>query len=385
MPVVPKQSPQLFGQTSLKGKERLSERLVLCLSGANEALALFLLTFKRGEMAMLSYTLKRLFSLIPVLLGLSLIVFFMIRAIPGNPAQIILGQLATKEAVEELTKQLGLDQPWYLQYFTYLGDLLTGDLGESLRTKTEISQEIWPYLAATIELTLVAMLIAVFIGVNAGIISAWYQNSWFDYVAMVLALIGVSMPIFWLGLMEQWAFAIKLDWLPTSGREEVRNPIEAITNIYMIDTLLQGRIDQFWDVIRHLILPAFALATIPMAIIARITRSTMLEVMRSDFVRTARAKGLRMFWVVYKHSLKNAIIPVLTIIGLQMGLLLGGAILTETIFSWPGIGRYIYEAINYRDYPVIQSGILIIAFIFVMINLVVDLLYAAIDPRIKYN
>lgn len=167
------------------------------------------------------------------------------------------------------------------------------------------------------------MLIAVFIGVNAGIISAWYQNSWFDYVAMVLALIGVSMPIFWLGLMEQWAFAIKLDWLPTSGREEVRNPIEAITNIYMIDTLLQGRIDQFWDVIRHLILPAFALATIPMAIIARITRSTMLEVMRSDFVRTARAKGLRMFWVVYKHSLKNAIIPVLTIIGLQMGLLLG--------------------------------------------------------------
>ncbi|MCM3090384.1 MULTISPECIES: ABC transporter permease [unclassified Cytobacillus] len=334
---------------------------------------------------MLSYTLKRLFSLIPVLLGLSLIVFFMIRAIPGNPAQIILGQLATKEAVEELTKQLGLDQPWYLQYFTYLGDLLTGDLGESLRTKTEISQEIWPYLAATIELTLVAMLIAVFIGVNAGIISAWYQNSWFDYVAMVLALIGVSMPIFWLGLMEQWAFAIKLDWLPTSGREEVRNPIEAITNIYMIDTLLQGRIDQFWDVIRHLILPAFALATIPMAIIARITRSTMLEVMRSDFVRTARAKGLRMFWVVYKHSLKNAIIPVLTIIGLQMGLLLGGAILTETIFSWPGIGRYIYEAINYRDYPVIQSGILIIAFIFVMINLVVDLLYAAIDPRIKYN
>lgn len=334
---------------------------------------------------MLSYTLKRLFSLIPVLLGLSLIVFFMIRAIPGNPAQIILGQLATKEAVEELTKQLGLDQPWYLQYFTYLGGLLTGDLGESLRTKTEISQEIWPYLAATIELTCVAMLIAVFIGVNAGIISAWYQNSWFDYVAMVLALIGVSMPIFWLGLMEQWAFAIKLDWLPTSGREEVRNPIEAITNLYMIDTLLQGRIDQFWDVIRHLILPAFALATIPMAIIARITRSTMLEVMRSDFVRTARAKGLRMFWVVYKHSLKNAIIPVLTIIGLQMGLLLGGAILTETIFSWPGIGRYIYEAINYRDYPVIQSGILIIAFIFVMINLVVDLLYAAIDPRIKYN
>ncbi len=334
---------------------------------------------------MVSYSIKRIFSLIPVLLGLTLIVFFMIRAIPGNPAQIILGQLATKEAIAELTQQLGLDQPWYIQYFNYLGGLLTGDLGESIRTKSAISTEIWPYLAATIELSFCAMAIAIFIGVNAGIISAWFQNSWFDYIAMVLALIGVSMPIFWLGLMEQWVFAINLDWFPTSGREEVRTPVTAITNIYMLDTLLQGRADQFLDVVKHLVLPSFALATIPMAIIARITRSTMLEVLRSEFVRTARSKGLRMFWVVYKHSLKNAIIPVLTIIGLQTGLLLGGAILTETIFSWPGIGRYIYDAINYRDYPVVQSGILVVAFIFVLINFVVDLLYAVIDPRIKYN
>lgn len=334
---------------------------------------------------MLTYTVKRLFSLIPVLLGLSLVVFFMIRAIPGDPAQLILGQLATKEAVEALTKQLGLDQPWFVQYFHYLGNLLTGDLGESIRTKAPISEEMVPYLMATIELSFCAMLIAVVIGVNAGIISAWFQNSWFDYVAMVLALIGVSMPIFWLGLMEQWVFAINLDWLPTSGREEVRNPVTAITNIYIIDTIIQGRTDQLVEVIKHLVLPSIALATIPMAIIARITRSTMLEVMRSDFIRTARAKGLKMFWVVYKHSLKNAIIPVLTIIGLQTGLLLGGAILTETIFSWPGIGRYIYEAIGYRDYPVVQSGVLVIAFIFVMINLVIDLLYAAIDPRIKYH
>jgi peptide/nickel transport system permease protein len=332
-----------------------------------------------------AYSIRRIFSLIPVLLGLSLIVFFMIRAIPGDPAQVILGQLATKEAIADLTRELGLDQPWYVQYFTYLGGLLTGDLGESLRTKSAIGTEIWPYLAATMELSFVAMLIAIIIGVNAGIVSAWFQNSWFDYGAMVLALVGVSMPIFWLGLMEQWLFAINLDILPTSGREEVRNPVEAITNFYIIDTLIQGRTDQFVDVLKHLVLPAMALATIPMAIIARITRSTMLEVMRSDFIRTARAKGLSMFWVVYKHSLKNAIIPVLTIIGLQTGLLLGGAILTETIFSWPGIGRYIYEAINYRDYPVIQSGILIIALIFVLINLVVDLLYAAIDPRIKYR
>ncbi|AYA74899.1 ABC transporter permease [Robertmurraya sp. GLU-23] len=334
---------------------------------------------------MLTYTVKRLFSLIPVLLGLSLVVFFMIRAIPGDPAQLILGQLATKEAVEALTKQLGLDQPWFVQYFHYLGNLLTGDLGESIRTKAPISEEMVPYLMATIELSFCAMLVAVVIGVNAGIISAWFQNSWFDYVAMVLALVGVSMPIFWLGLMEQWVFAINLDWLPTSGREEVRNPVTAITNIYIIDTIIQGRTDQLVEVIKHLVLPSIALATIPMAIIARITRSTMLEVMRSDFIRTARAKGLKMFWVVYKHSLKNAIIPVLTIIGLQTGLLLGGAILTETIFSWPGIGRYIYEAIGYRDYPVVQSGVLVIAFIFVMINLVIDLLYAAIDPRIKYH
>lgn len=334
---------------------------------------------------MFTYTVRRLIALIPVLLGLSLIVFLMIRAIPGDPAQIILGQLATEEAIEALTKQLGLDQPWYIQYFTYLGDLLTGDLGESIKTNTAINQEIWPYLAATLELSFCAMLIAIFIGVNAGIISAWFQHSWFDYIAMILALIGVSIPIFWLGLMEQWFFSIQLDWLPTSGREEVRNPVTSITNIYLIDTLIQGRFDQFVDVLRHLILPAFALATIPMAIIARITRSSMLEVMKSDYIRTARAKGIRMFWVVYKHSLKNAVIPVLTVIGLQTGLLLGGAILTETIFSWPGMGRYIYDAISARDYPVIQSGILVIAFIFVMINLFIDLLYAAIDPRINYR
>ncbi|GAJ60547.1 oligopeptide ABC transporter permease [Geobacillus thermoleovorans B23] len=322
---------------------------------------------------------------IPVLFGMSLVVFFMIRAIPGNPAQVILGQKATKEAVAALTHKLGLDEPWYVQYVKYIGGLLHGDLGESIRTGAPIAEEIWPYLAATIELSLAAMLIAVIIGVNAGIISAWFQNSWFDYIAMVLALIGVSMPIFWLGLMEQWLFSIELDWLPTSGREDVRNPVEPITHLYLIDTLLSGNTDQFWQVIQHLVLPSMALATIPMAIIARMTRSSMLEVMKSDYIRTARAKGLSMFWVVYKHSLKNAIIPVLTVIGLQTGLLLGGAILTETIFSWPGIGRYIYDAIGYRDYPVIQSGILIIATIFIFINLIVDLLYAIIDPRIKYN
>lgn len=334
---------------------------------------------------MFSYTMKRILSVIPVLFGMTLIVFAIVRAIPGDPAQVILGQRATKESIAVLTQELGLDKAWYVQYIDYIKNLFTGDLGTSIRTNAEITNEIWPYIAATLELTLVAMIIAIVIGVNAGIISAWFSNSWFDYLAMILALIGVSMPIFWLGLMEQWAFSLQLGWLPTTGREDIRDPINAITNLYLVDTLLQGDFDQFIVTIKHLIMPSIALATIPMAIIARMTRSTMLEVMQSDFIRTARAKGVSMFWVVYKHSLKNAFIPVLTVIGLQTGLLLGGAILTETIFAWPGIGRYLYEAIGYRDYPVIQSGILLIAAAFVFINLVVDLLYALVDPRIKYS
>lgn len=334
---------------------------------------------------MFSYSVKRILSIIPVLIGMTMIVFAIVRAIPGDPAQVILGQKATKEAIEALTTQLGLDRAWYIQYFDYIKGILTGDLGTSIRTRTPINEEIWPYLAATIELSLIAMLIAVVIGVNAGIISAWFSNSWFDYIAMVLALIGVSMPIFWLGLMEQWAFSIHLGWLPTTGRENIRDPVEAITNFYLLDTLIRGNMTQFIEVLKHLIMPSVALATIPMAIIARMTRSTMLEVMKSDFIRTARAKGVSMFWVVYKHALKNAFIPVLTVIGLQTGLLLGGAILTETIFAWPGIGRYLYEAISYRDYPVIQSGILIIAAAFILINLLVDLLYGFVDPRIKYS
>ncbi len=338
-----------------------------------------------GCIQMFSYAVKRILSVIPVLFGMTLIVFAIVRAIPGDPAQVILGQRATKESIAVLTEELGLDKAWYVQYIDYIKNLFTGDLGTSIRTNAEINSEIWPYIAATLELTLVAMIIAIIIGVNAGIISAWFSNSWFDYLAMILALIGVSMPIFWLGLMEQWAFSLQLGWLPTTGREDIRDPINAITNLYLLDTLLQGDFDQFIVAVKHLIMPSIALATIPMAIIARMTRSTMLEVMKSDFIRTARAKGVRMFWVVYKHSLKNAFIPVLTVIGLQTGLLLGGAILTETIFAWPGIGRYLYEAIGYRDYPVIQSGILLIAAAFVFINLVVDLLYALVDPRIKYS
>jgi len=322
--------------------------------------------------------------LIPVLLGMSIVTFSIIHLIPGNPAQVILGDQATATAVANLEEQLGLNQPFFVQYFHYMLDLLRGDLGTSLRTNSAISSEIWPHLAATMELTLFAMIFATFVGVNAGIISAWKQNSWFDYIAMIIALIGVSMPIFWLGLMQQWIFAQELGWLPAFGRGNPRDPIESITNFNILDSIINGRTDQLWTSFKHLILPGIALGTIPMAIIARMTRSSMLEVLRSDYIRTVEAKGSRPISVIYRHGFKNAVIPVLTVVGLQTGTLLGGAILTETIFSWPGIGRYVFEGIGNRDYPVIQSGILVIAFMFVIINLVVDLLYSYIDPRIKY-
>ncbi|WP_311081855.1 ABC transporter permease [Paenibacillus polymyxa] len=332
-----------------------------------------------------SYIVKRLAILIPVLLGMTLIVFSIIHAIPGDPAETILGDKTTEQSKQALREQLGLNKPWLQQYGAYLGELALGDLGDSIRTKQPIAREMVPYLAATLELTVASMFFAVIVGMNAGIVSAWKRNSWFDYVSMVIALVGVSMPIFWLGLMEQWIFANKLHWLPSIGRMNSRDPVEAVTHLAVIDALIGGRMDQVWTVIKHLILPSIALGTIPMAVIARITRSSMLEVMDADYIRTARAKGLASFQVVYKHALKNAAIPVLTVIGLQTGSLLGGAVLTETIFAWPGIGRYIFEAISSRDYPVIQSGILIIAFLFVIINLIVDLLYAVLDRRIRYQ
>lgn len=334
---------------------------------------------------MFSYTIRRLLMLIPVLFGVSLIVFSIVRAIPGDPARTILGTKASPEAIENLRESLGLNESFFIQYGTYIKDLFTGDLGTSIRTNSPINEEIWKALFATAELTIVAMIFAIVIGLNAGILSAWFRNSILDYIIMVVSLIGISMPVFWLGLVLQYQFAVDLNWLPTTGREDVRNPITAVTHFFLIDTLIKGDFGQLITAAKHLILPAVALGTIPLAIIARMTRSSMLEVLHSDYIRTARAKGQKMFWVVYKHALKNAFIPILTIIGVQSGLLLGGAILTETIFGWPGIGSYIYEAIQARDYPVVQSGILIVATIFVLINLVVDLLYAVFDPRIKYR
>ncbi|WP_107727524.1 ABC transporter permease [Desmospora activa] len=334
---------------------------------------------------MIAYTIRRLLMLIPVLIGMSIITFSIVHAIPGGPAQAILGERATPEAIAQLNEKMGLNDPLTIQYFRYVGNLLQGDFGTSLKTGRPIVEEMGPYLAATFELAFFAMAFAIFFGVNLGILSAWRHNSVIDYTGMIIALVGVSMPIFWLGLMEQWIFAQELGWLPSNGRIDPRMGFESITNFYFLDALLRGDFVALQEVLSHLLLPAIALGTIPLAIIARMTRSSMLEVMGSDYIRTARAKGVSEGIVVYKHALKNAFIPIVTVFGLQMGMLLGGAVLTETIFSWPGVGRYLYDAINARDYPVIQSGILVVATIFVLINLIVDLLYAYIDPRIHYG
>jgi peptide/nickel transport system permease protein len=333
---------------------------------------------------LLSYLRKRLQALIPVLFGVSLIAFLMIRLIPGDPARVILGELATDEAIAKLNTRLGLDQPWIVQYFDYLFSILRGDFGYSLTRNQPISDEIWVRFAATAELALSAMLFAVVFGVLFGILSARFHNTWFDQLMMLVALAGVSIPVFWLGVMGKMVFSLQLGLLPSIGREGIREPVDPVTNFYLIDTLIAGRTDQFATVLQHLIMPSIVLGSIPLAVIARMTRSSMLEVMGLDFMRTATSKGLSDFTVVTRHGLRNAFVPVLTIIGLQFGALLGGAILTETIFGWPGIGTYLYDAIQARDYTVIQTGILVISLAFVLINLVVDLLYAAIDPRIKY-
>lgn len=333
---------------------------------------------------MLRYVLRRLLLLIPVLFGMSIISFGIIHFIPGDPARVILGERASEEALASIREELGLNDPLIVQYLRYMGGILQGDLGKSIRTKVPIGEEILPYLASTFELTFVAMVFAVFFGINLGILAAWKQNSWYDLVLMLAALIGVSIPIFWLGLMEQYLFAEKMGWFPSGARFNHREPITAITNFYILDTIIAGNWKGLLDVLHHLLLPAVALGTIPLSIIARMTRSTLLDTLKSDYIRTARAKGLSDFFILYRHALKNAFIPILTVIGLQTGSLLGGAVLTETIFGWPGVGRYLYDAIANRDYTVIQSGILIIATFFVLINLLVDLLYAFYDPRIRY-
>jgi len=304
-----------------------------------------------------TYIVRRLLLTLPVLLGVTFIIFAMVRLIPGDPAQVIAGEQATRETVETVRRSLGLDQPLLHQYVRFLGDLLRGDMGRSTRSLRPVAQELADRFPNTIELTLAGMLVASLIGIGAGVVSATRQNRWPDTLSMVLALGGVSMPVFWLGLMLILLFSVKLGWLPPVGRGS-------------------------WA---QLVLPAITLGAASAAILARMTRSSLLEVLRQDFIVTARAKGLAQRFVVYKHALKNAMIPVITVMGLQFGTLLSGAVLTETVFAWPGIGRLIVESILARDYPVVQGAVLLTALTFVLVNLVVDLLYSVLDPRIRYE
>lgn len=334
---------------------------------------------------MTQYILKRLLLLIPLLFGVTLVVFLFIHLIPGDPAQVILGEHASPEAIAKVREELGLNDPLHIQYWKFLGKLLRGNLGRSYMTNHQVVDELKARFPATIELAVAAMVVAVIVGVPAGIISAVRQYSLFDHLSMFVALVGVSMPIFWLGLMFIWVGSLILGWFPPSGRLTVTITLQPITNFVLIDSILQGNWAAFVDGLRHLFMPAVALGTIPMAIIARMTRSSLLEVLRQDYVRTAHAKGLAEKRVVTKHALRNALIPVLTVTGLQFGYLLGGAVLTESIFSWPGVGRLAYQSVMERDFPLIQGTILLVATSFIFINLVVDLLYGVLDPRIRYE
>jgi peptide/nickel transport system permease protein len=331
------------------------------------------------------YTLRRVFALVPVLLGVSLIVFLFLHLIPGDPASAMLGDHATPDALVQLRAAYGLDQPWPNQYVLFVGHIVHGDLGRSIRTNTPVTSELATRFPATAELTLVAMLFAVLIGLPAGIISAWRRGSAFDHASVIVALTGVSMPIFWLGLMLAWLFGVQLKILPFSARLDTGVRFTPITNFLLLDAVIRADWAVLWQTIRHLLLPAIALSTVPMAIVARMTRGAMIEVLHQDYVRTARAKGLKDRVVVGGHAFRNALLPVVTIVGLQVGTLLSGAILTETIFSWPGIGRWVYESIQLRDYPVVQSMTLVIAVVFVIANLIVDLSYAWLDPRVRYH
>ena len=319
-----------------------------------------------------------------MLLGVSIIVFFMVRAIPGDPAQILLGQTATQAQVQEMRAQMGLDKPAVVQYVLFLRDAFTGDLGDSITTGRPVTVELMARLPATLELTAFAMIIAVLVGVPVGVISAVKQYSILDKVTSVLALAGISMPIFWLAMILVVIFTVNLPLLPFPGRLSSETTITAITGMVLVDSLLTFNLAGFWDGLKHLILPAVALGTIPMAVVTRMTRSSMLEVMNEDYVRTARAKGVVPWRVIFKHALRNAMLPTITVIGLQTGLLMGGAIITEQIFAWPGVGQIAFDSINRRDYAMIQGVVLYGALLFVLVNLVVDILYAVLDPRVRY-
>ncbi|PHV70925.1 peptide ABC transporter permease [Sporanaerobium hydrogeniformans] len=334
---------------------------------------------------MIKYIIKRLLLLIPVLLGVSIIIFAIMRVFSPDPAGIVLGQHATEEKMVEWRAANGLDQPVVTQYVEYMKGVFKGDFGTSYYSKKPVAKEIFSRFPATLELAFCAIIIASVFGMSLGVLSAVKKNSWIDNMSMVLSLVGVSMPIFWLGILLIIFFSGTLGWLPAQGRIETLLRPENVTGFYLIDSLIKGNMESFSSAVRHLVLPSIALAMYSMAIIARMTRSTMLETLSQDYIRTARAKGIVERKVIRKHALSNALIPIVTVIGIQLGSLMGGAVLTETVFAWPGIGKYTVEAIMKSDFPIVQGVVLLVAFIFVMMNLVVDIIYAFLDPRIKYS
>lgn len=338
---------------------------------------------------MLRFILGKLGDLVPTLIGISILSFVLVRFVPGDPVMLLLGERGADPAVyAQMKKDMGLDLPVWRQYINFATDAVQGDLGTSIISKRPVVKEFFDRFPATLELGVVALLFAIIIGIPLGIIAAVKRNSFYDYFLMGGSLLGYSMPIFWWGLVLILIFSVQLGWTPVSGRMSVMFYIEPWTGFMLIDTLtsevreLDG-LAPFWSALSHLILPAVAMGTIPLAVIARMTRSSMLEVLGEDYIRTAKAKGLSRYRTVAVHALRNALIPIVTIVGLMFGSIITGAILTETIFSWPGIGRWLVASINARDYPVIQGGVLFIATMIVIINVLVDLAYAVVNPKMR--
>src|SRR5688500_2658978 len=334
---------------------------------------------------MLRFVVRRLLLLVPILIGLSILVFLWIRALPGTPATALLGERATAEAVAAVREQYGLDDPLHEQYYAYVKTLSRFDFGDSITSRRPVLDEFKQRFPATIELALAAMFFSILIGIPLGFLAAKRYGGLLDQFSLVASLLGISIPIFVLAIILKYIFAVKLGLLPTVGRISVLISIDHPTNFYVLDALLAGNFEAFWDTIKHLILPAVALGSIPLAIIARITRAAVLDVQNEDYVRTARAKGVAPRTVDTRHILRNAMLPIVTIIGLQTGLLLSGAVLTETVFAYPGIGTWLVDANEARNYPVLQGGILFIALDFVLVNLLVDVSYAFLNPRIRLS
>ena len=338
---------------------------------------------------MLQFILRRVGMVIPTFIGITLLTFIFVHLIPGDPVTIMAGERGiSPERHAQLMAALGLDQPYWKQYLHYINGVLHGDLGLSLKSRQPVWEEFVPRFKATLELAACAMIFAISVGIPVGVLAAVKRGSIFDHTAIGVSLTGYSMPIFWWGIMLIMLVSVNLDLTPVSGRlsdSVFLDDSQPLTGFMLIATLIWGEDGDFHDAVMHLILPSIVLGTIPLAVIVRMTRSAMLEVLGEDYIRTARAKGLSRIRVIVVHALRNALLPVVTVIGLQVGVMLAGAILTETIFSWPGIGRWLIDALQRRDYPVVQGGVLLIAILIILVNLCVDLLYGVVNPRIRHK